>query len=550
MLYNMFNSVAPVQSCRVCRHAITRQSLGYAYVNFHTPEDAERVLDTMNYCELNGVPCRIMPSQRDPTDRRSGEGNVFIKNLPLDFQSKDLHDLFSMYGDVLSCKVPLTPDRTANRGYGFGQFSDAAHAQKAIEELNGRDVNGSVVVVTKYIRRQDRESKREWTNLYVKNVPKEFTEEQLTGLFTAFGPVTSTHFATDAEGKFRGFGFVNMENHEDAVKAMEGLNGKMMKHKIEIAESESPIEKEKALFVCRAMKKDERERHLRVTYEKKRVENIRMFQGRNVYVRNLDEDMTDEQLRETFASYGEIDRATIKRDKDRRSRNFGFVLFMKPEDAAQAVADCQQSPKMVKGKPLYVALWQPREVRQQAIQSMQTQRMMFQPSMLPNQAQQQQMMMMQQRGFPQMGGFQRGVPSAARGGKSHRGGGRGGGRGGRGGAAARPGRDYPQGGFPQQQYPMPQMMQQQQPQVQQQQQPQADLRTTLSQMSKENSRQYIGEQLFTRIHQEHADFAPKITGMLLEGVGMDELINTLENPSELQKRISEALQVLQESSTA
>lgn len=159
MLFEKFSSAGPVLSIRVCRDAITRRSLGYAYVNFQQPADgsfffhfnnflklqlAERALDTMNFDLLMNKPIRIMWSQRDPSIRRSGAGNIFIKNLDKHIDTKAIYDTFSMFGNILSCKVACDIDGNS-KGYGFIHFETEDAANKAIDKVNGMLLDGKKV---------------------------------------------------------------------------------------------------------------------------------------------------------------------------------------------------------------------------------------------------------------------------------------------------------------------------------------------------------------------------------------------------------------------
>jgi len=67
-------------------------------------------------------------------------------------------------------------------------------------------------------------------NIYVGNLPREATEEDLRQAFEAFGEVTSAKIITDKfTGDSRGFGFVEMSNNSEAQSAISGLDGKDLK---------------------------------------------------------------------------------------------------------------------------------------------------------------------------------------------------------------------------------------------------------------------------------------------------------------------------------
>ena len=69
---------------------------------------------------------------------------------------------------------------------------------------------------------------------------------------------------------------------------------------------------------------------------------------------------------------------------------------------------------------------------------------------------------------------------------------------------------------------------------------------TLAAATPSQRKNMIGEQLYTQIHRSQPNLAGKITGMLLEGMDDSELLHLLETPGELDNRIREAIDVLEQ----
>lgn len=64
-----------------------------------------------------------------------------------------------------------------------------------------------------------------YTNLYIKNLDEDISEDILDQTFSKFGKIVSLVISRDDNGASRGFGFVNFENPDDARKAVEDVNG-------------------------------------------------------------------------------------------------------------------------------------------------------------------------------------------------------------------------------------------------------------------------------------------------------------------------------------
>ncbi len=84
--------------------------------------------------------------------------NLYVGNLASDVTEEDLKNLFSEYGNITSVKVIKDMYSGASKGFGFIELSDQTEGQKAINELNSKDLKGKTIVVNEARPKTDRGS--------------------------------------------------------------------------------------------------------------------------------------------------------------------------------------------------------------------------------------------------------------------------------------------------------------------------------------------------------------------------------------------------------
>ena len=83
---------------------------------------------------------------------------IYVGNLPWSVDKGKLEDLFSPFGEISEATVISDKYSGRSKGFGFVTFADEASAQKAIAEMNGKEIEGRALKVNEA---QPRESDRD-----------------------------------------------------------------------------------------------------------------------------------------------------------------------------------------------------------------------------------------------------------------------------------------------------------------------------------------------------------------------------------------------------
>jgi RNA recognition motif-containing protein len=86
---------------------------------------------------------------------------IFIANLHISLEEDSLIKLFEVFGEVQSAILIRDKDTKASKGYGFVVMSDATNAQRAIDDLDGREIAGKKINVKKSVPKDSKSDKEQ-----------------------------------------------------------------------------------------------------------------------------------------------------------------------------------------------------------------------------------------------------------------------------------------------------------------------------------------------------------------------------------------------------
>ncbi|KAF2855817.1 hypothetical protein T440DRAFT_464171 [Plenodomus tracheiphilus IPT5] len=310
-LTNHFSESYPIKNALVVLDKETRESKGYGFVTFADVEDAQRAKEELNNSELKGKKIKVDVAearQREGEEKRPKAGDrakaeraqqikeaqtpkLIIRNLPWTIKTpEDLQKLFRSYGKVNFVNLPKKPNGEL-RGFGFVSLRGRKNAEKAIRELNGKEVDDRPIAVDWAV---DRDT---WQGL--QKTEQEGDEAQP-------GADKEDEDMEDAESSVVSDGDVDSEADDSEDEDMEGSNTDY--------EDISEDDEDGGVDLDEEDDKPKREEY-------------------TIFIRNLPFTVDDDRLKEHFQQFGGVRFARVVVDREtERPKGTGFVSFFTEED--------------------------------------------------------------------------------------------------------------------------------------------------------------------------------------------------------------------------
>lgn len=346
-LTEYFSQHYPVKHATVVVDKSTKASRGYGFVTFTDADDAIEAKKKLNNEMFDGRRLRLdvaEPRQRAGTGgivksglaeekkRREEEmaearkaPKLIIRNLPWSIKKEDhLSKLFMKYGKIKFTDLPQ--DKGLLKGFGFITFKSRKHAERALEEMNGKELDGRTIAVDwavskdEWKQQQDVDEENEEKKPKAKKAKKEESDE------------AEDQEMTEADRDLANF-----------MEKMEELDSEEDDDEEEDDEDDEEGGGELNSDAEEGNSENEQDSEDLVEEQPKRTTD----NSTTVFIRNLPFTSTDETLKEHFTKFGPIRYARVVMNKAiDKPAGTGFVCFFNADDFKACVKSAPR-PKPV-----------------------------------------------------------------------------------------------------------------------------------------------------------------------------------------------------------
>lgn len=318
-LTEFFSDSYPIKNALVVLDKDTKESKGYGFVTFADVEDAQRALEELNGVNLQGKKIRLesaesrhredgaeskgqrLKAEREAAKKENQTPKLIVRNLPWSIKTpQDLEKHFRSFGKTHFINLPKKPNGEL-RGFAFVAMRGKKNAERALAELNGKDIDGRPIAVDWAV------DKEAWQTLQKTEQEGDEAEgKQDADMKDADSDAESSEEPSDDDDSEDDEDDSNTDYDEDDEELSE------------LDEDEDEEEEEE--------QKPQRPNHV-------------------LFIRNLPFSVDDESLKEHFKQFGAIRYARVVYDREtERPKGTGFVAFFNEEE----MIDCLKGVPRVK----------------------------------------------------------------------------------------------------------------------------------------------------------------------------------------------------------
>jgi nucleolin len=241
-LQDAFKEFGDFEECFVVTNKATGESRGFGFVVYQDKSTAERAIEGMNGVSLDGRAIRVALSKpKGWASKREETGStLYIGNLGYDTSDEQLRAELEKCGELSDVTVVTDRETGSSRGFAFATFLNPDDAQRAIEQMDGIEIDGRELRVNLSRPKGAAAAPRggaggygggavDSCKLFVGNLGWETSSDDLMSTFAQYGEVVEAKVISDREtGNSRGFGFVTFSSSSSADQAVQQLDGSEM----------------------------------------------------------------------------------------------------------------------------------------------------------------------------------------------------------------------------------------------------------------------------------------------------------------------------------